>query len=167
MLLQCGSGGGICGAIFSAAGNNKLSEECRKKYPRGCPTGSTVITSGQKIPAKYILHTVAPQDQSAEKMQSCYQSIFAQCTEHQLQSVAICCIGTGIFGFPPIKACQIALETTRQYLEDQRQSSSIQRIVFCTFSAKDTEIYKQHLPLYFPTSSTEGDAASNGNTSKM
>lgn len=163
-------GGGICGAIFKVAGSRELSDECRKKYPNGCPTGSTVITSAFQLPCKYILHTVAPQDQSSDKMQQCYQSIYQLCTQHELQSIAICCIGTGIFGFPAVKACQIALEETRKFLEDKQRSSTMQRIIFCTFWSKDTEIYRQYLPLYFPTSNNDSQSTSNNNnnnTGKM
>lgn len=51
-------GGGVCGAIFSGAGSDKLQAECDRIG--GCKTGEAVITSGYNLPAKYIIHTVGP-----------------------------------------------------------------------------------------------------------
>ena len=51
-------GGGVCGAIFSAAGDEKLKEECDSIGK--CNVGEAVITSGYSLPAKYIIHTVGP-----------------------------------------------------------------------------------------------------------
>ena len=51
-------GGGVCGAIFDAAGADKLRDECNRiGY---CPVGSAVITDGYALPAKHIIHTVGP-----------------------------------------------------------------------------------------------------------
>jgi O-acetyl-ADP-ribose deacetylase (regulator of RNase III) len=51
-------GGGVCGAIFSAAGARELQAECDRIGK--CETGRAVITSGGKLPAKYIIHTAGP-----------------------------------------------------------------------------------------------------------
>lgn len=52
------AGSGVCGAIFRAAGYEKLSAECHKKAP--CPVGQSVLTSAYNLPARYIIHTVGP-----------------------------------------------------------------------------------------------------------
>ena len=51
-------GGGVCGAVFRAAGVKELQEECRKKAP--CPTGKAVLTAGYGLKARYIIHVVGP-----------------------------------------------------------------------------------------------------------
>ena len=55
------AGGGICGAIFAAAGKRELEAECAEQHSNGCAEGQTVVTSGCKLPARFILHTVGPQ----------------------------------------------------------------------------------------------------------
>jgi O-acetyl-ADP-ribose deacetylase (regulator of RNase III) len=51
-------GGGVCGAIFAAAGADKLQAECdRIGY---CPVGGAVITGGYALPANYVIHAVGP-----------------------------------------------------------------------------------------------------------
>ena len=68
-------GGGVCGAIFKAAGYEKLEKACRKiGY---CAVGEAVITSGFDSKAKYIIHTPGPiygKDPEAEAKQlyGCY-----------------------------------------------------------------------------------------------
>ena len=49
-------GGGVCGAIFKAAGDAELKSACDKLAPW---TGEAVITPGFRLPAKYIIHTAA------------------------------------------------------------------------------------------------------------
>lgn len=51
-------GGGVCGAIFAAAGYERLDRACRRLG--GCETGQSVLTEGFGLPAKYIVHTVGP-----------------------------------------------------------------------------------------------------------
>ena len=54
-LLQ---GGGVCGAIYAAAGVEELTQACREIG--GCLTGEAVVTAGFQLDAKYIIHTVGP-----------------------------------------------------------------------------------------------------------
>lgn len=51
-------GGGVCGAIFKAAGEKELEAVCRKLAP--IKTGQAVITPGFKLPAKFIIHAAGP-----------------------------------------------------------------------------------------------------------
>ena len=61
-------GGGVCGAIFQAAGAVELQEACKEIGE--CPTGQAVITDGFKLPAKYIIHTPGPIWQGGSKKEA-------------------------------------------------------------------------------------------------
>ena len=51
-------GGGVCGAIFRAAGEAQLQSACDRIGH--CETGQSVMTPGFALPAKYVIHTVGP-----------------------------------------------------------------------------------------------------------
>lgn len=108
-------GGGVCGAIFSAAGFAPLYDECRKL--KRCETGKAVITNGYKLSAKYIIHAVGPiyrnDNVSGPLLESTYKSIIEVAEANKLNSIAIPAISTGIYGFPLNKACEIALNTLK------------------------------------------------------
>lgn len=93
---QLVAGGGICAAIFAAAGHNQLSKACAKLG--GCAYGQTKATPAFKMPAKFILHSVSPVDADAAALASCYTSILDLCRIKDIRSVAICCLATGIYG---------------------------------------------------------------------
>lgn len=139
------AGGGVDGAIHRAAGPF-LQAECDSIG--GCPTGDAKVTGGYNLPAKYIIHTVGPQDGSAEKLESCYEKCLSFQQEYQIKSIAFPCISTGIYGFPNRLAAHIALRTARKFLET---NTEMNRIIFCTFLPIDVEIYETLMQLYFPT----------------
>ncbi|XP_028027589.1 uncharacterized protein LOC114241068 [Bombyx mandarina] len=139
------AGGGVDGAIHRAAGPF-LQAECDSIG--GCPTGDAKVTGSYNLPAKYIIHTVGPQDGSAEKLESCYEKCLSYQQEYQIKSIAFPCISTGIYGFPNRLAAHIALRTARKFLET---NTEMNRIIFCTFLPIDVEIYETLMQLYFPT----------------
>ncbi len=113
MLL---AGGGVCGAIFRAAGPG-LADACRAVAP--CPTGQARITSGFALPARHIIHAVGPVWQGGgageeAALAACYRAIWALARLHGLASVALPAISTGIFGFPRERAARIAVQTTSE-----------------------------------------------------
>ncbi|CAF4944885.1 unnamed protein product [Pieris macdunnoughi] len=138
------AGGGVDGAIHRAAGS-LLQDECNSIG--GCPTGDACITGGYNLPAKYIIHTVGPQDGSAPKLLSCYEKCLSFQSQYRLKSIAFPCISTGIYGFPNRLAAHIALRTARTFLENNEE---LQRIIFCTFMPIDVEIYETLMQMYFP-----------------
>ncbi|XP_072933967.1 macro domain-containing protein PG1779-like [Epargyreus clarus] len=138
------AGGGVDGAIHRAAGS-LLQDECNTLG--GCPTGEARVTGGYNLPAKYVIHTVGPQNGSAPNLQSCYMKSLAYVTQLNLKSIAFPCISTGIYGFPNRLAAHIALNAARKFLE---QNKDMERIIFCTFMPIDVEIYETLMQLYFP-----------------
>ncbi|CAH0718566.1 unnamed protein product, partial [Brenthis ino] len=138
------AGGGVDGAIHRAAGP-LLQAECDTLG--GCPTGEARITGGYNLPAKYVIHTVGPQNGSAPNLQSCYEKSFECLNQLQLQSIAFPCISTGIYGFPNRLAAHIALRTARKFLENNKK---IEKVIFCTFMPIDVDIYETLMQMYFP-----------------
>ena len=109
-------GGGVDGAIHRAAGADRLHAACRAIG--GCPPGQAVVTDGFDLPARYIIHTVGPvwrggTSGEPETLASCYRSALAVADEVGARSVAFSAISTGVYGYPPDQAAEIAVGTVR------------------------------------------------------
>lgn len=111
---QLAHGGGVCGAIFRAAGAVDLEAACRALG--GCAPGDAKATAGFALVARWIIHTVGPvwhgggHDEDA-LLASCYRRSLAVADELGARSVAFPAISTGIYGFPPDRAAAIAVAT--------------------------------------------------------
>ncbi len=144
------AGGGICGAIHSAAGH-ELSAACDKIG--FCETGNTVITPGFQMYAKHVLHSVGPRGERPQLLAKAYKSALELCLTNQLKTFAFCCLSTGIFGYPSEKAVFVALRTVRAWLENQSNRDNIDRVIMCVFSEDDVWLYNHLMPLFFPVES--------------
>jgi O-acetyl-ADP-ribose deacetylase (regulator of RNase III) len=143
----------IDNAIHSAAGI-QLRLACQEimeeqGYPE--PTGQAKITPGFNLPARYVLHTVGPivsdgvpSKKQCEELADCYRECLKLADKNELQSVAFCCISTGVFGFPQEPAANIALRIVREYL-DNTPSTHIHTVIFNVFKDDDYEIYQRLL----------------------
>jgi O-acetyl-ADP-ribose deacetylase (regulator of RNase III) len=112
-------GGGVCGAIFWAAGARELQAEC--DAIGGCETGKAVITKGYALPAKYVIHTPGPVyagggHGEAEALRSCYASSLELAKENACASIAFPLISSGIFGYPKREALHVATQAIRSFL---------------------------------------------------
>ena len=110
-------GGGVCGAIFAAAGP-ELDTACAAIG--SCATGDAVITPGFRLTARWIVHTVGPvwnggEDGEAEHLASCYRRSIEVARDAGAASIAFPAISTGIFGYPPRPAAEIAVATVREH----------------------------------------------------
>ena len=119
-------GGGVCGAIFRAAGAG-LDDACQKSAP---------CTPGFLLPAKYIIHAVGPVwhgggEGEDDLLTSAYRSALKLADEHACRSIAFPAIRTGIFGYPLQAATEIAVQAVRGYLAGR---TGITRVVFACFS---------------------------------
>lgn len=140
----CG-GGGVDGAIHSAAGP-ALKAECATLG--GCEEGNAKITGGYLLPAKHVIHTVGPQGEKPEKLESCYRTCLQVLTANKLRSVAFPCISTGIYGYPQEAAAHVALKTVRNFLE--KNPGLVDHVIFCLFLKEDVKIYENLMQVYFP-----------------
>ena len=149
----------IDNAIHSAAGM-QLREECnhiiqnrRMKYGRSYeePTGTATLTSGYNLPCNHVIHTVGPivygelNEMLCQDLRNCYENVLKCCLEHDIRSVAFCCISTGEFHFPNDKAAQIAWETVKSFLE--KYGDRMERVIFNVFKDSDLRIYEKVLQI--------------------
>jgi len=137
-------GGGVDGAIHRAAGP-ELLDECRNL--NGCETGKAKITSGYKLKARHIIHTVGPvwhggYSEEAVLLASCYRSCMAIANQNKLRSIAFPGISTGAYGFPKELAATIAVNEVRRFLSNNIYP---EKVIFVTFSDEDHEIYRSLL----------------------
>lgn len=125
---------------------NELIE--KQGRPEG--TGLCKITSAFNLPSKYVLHTVGPIISTVVRphdkvlLTNCYKNCLQTAAENGLESVAFCCISTGVFRFPAELAAEIAVSTVKTFL-DEDSECSIKKVVFNVFGNKDLEIYRNVL----------------------
>ncbi len=134
-------GGGVDGAINRAAG----PELARAMAAIGrCPTGEAVITSGFKLKARHVIHTVAPvyaRHNEADVwrlLANCYRNSLRLAAEYNAASIAFPSLGTGVYGIPIERACEVAIAAVRA-------ATPPQHVTFCCFSAEDAGTYEDAL----------------------
>ncbi|KAH7697639.1 MACRO domain-containing protein 1, partial [Aphelenchoides avenae] len=152
---QLRAGGGVCGAIFKAAGHAQLQHEC--DLYGGCQTGDAVITGAYGMKqVRNIIHAVGPvvlarnvTRANARDLGTCYTRSLDLAKEHGLRSIAFPCISTAIFGYPIDDATPVALMSVQYWLSQRDNAESMDKVVFCVFSDADLNIYRALLLEYF------------------
>eukprot|EP00088_Acartia_fossae_P022751 TRINITY_DN23873_c0_g1_i2.p1 TRINITY_DN23873_c0_g1~~TRINITY_DN23873_c0_g1_i2.p1 ORF type:complete len:239 (-),score=39.05 TRINITY_DN23873_c0_g1_i2:228-944(-) len=139
-------GGGVDGAIHRGAGRKLLEEN---KTLNGCEDGEAKLSGGYDLPAKYVMSTVGPRGEKPAVLEAAYSNCLNLMKNKGLRTIAFPCISTGVYGYPNDNACEVALKTTRRFLEKNHED--VDRIIFCLFLDKDVALYNQYLPIIFPS----------------
>lgn len=128
-------GGGVDGAIHRAGGPAILTE-CRAiRASQGrCPAGEAVVTTGGRLAARFVIHTVGPvwtggNRREPEILASCYRNSLRIAAGKKLQSVAFPSISTGAYGYPVREAASVALPTVATFLSTEKAAPALVRFV--------------------------------------
>ena len=137
-------GGGVDGAIHRAGGPDILAE-C--KQLGGCATGDAKITTGGRLRARHVIHTVGPVyraggQREADLLASAYRRSLEVASQHGLRSIAFPSISTGAYRYPIGDAARIALTTVAAYLRGHREMALVR---FVLFSEADLAVYEDAL----------------------
>jgi len=137
-------GGGVDGAIHRAGGPQIL-EECKaiRRAQGELPTGEAVITTGGRLKARFVIHTVGPvwhggKSNEDNLLRNAYRSSLQIAVEKGLSTIAFPSISTGIYGFPIERASRIAFSTVTDFVRDHPQ---LKEVEFIVFSQHDFDVY--------------------------
>ncbi len=127
-------GGGVDGAIHRRGGP-EIMAETRVKYPKGCPTGSAVISGAGRLKARFVIHAVGPVWHGggrgeADLLAGAYRRCLELAVEHDCRSVAFPSLSTGAYGYPIDKAARVALGTTLDFLAEHGRPSLVRFVLF-------------------------------------
>ena len=139
-------GGGVDGAIHRAGGKQILDDCLKIIDTHGrCQTGEAVITTGGKLPARYVIHTVGPvwyggQKNEAQLLANCYTNSLKLAVEKGIKTIAFPNISTGIYHYPKAEAAKVAINAVQGFLHD---NDAIAQVTFVCFDEENYRLYKQ------------------------
>jgi O-acetyl-ADP-ribose deacetylase len=127
-------GGGVDGAIHRRGGPTIMAET-DAKYPDGCPTGSAVITSAGKLPAKFVIHAVGPvwsggNRNEKELLAGAIRRALELAIEHNCRSIAFPALSCGAYRYPIDQAARVTLSTAIAFLQEKRPFELIRFVLF-------------------------------------
>jgi O-acetyl-ADP-ribose deacetylase (regulator of RNase III) len=142
-------GGGVDGAIHRAGGAAIL-EECKaiRASQGGCPTGHAVITTGGRLAARFVIHTVGPVWRGGNRgeealLASCYRNSLRLAAEKGLSSISFPSVSTGVYGYPVREAARVAIGAVAEFLEREKNAPALVRFVL--FDGKTFQVYCEAL----------------------
>lgn len=131
---------------------HEIMQEQAKQGITEEPTGHAKITEAFNLPSKKVIHTVGPIVNSAltvshrELLAKCYTSCLEIAVENGMESIALCCISTGVFRFPNKEACQIAVSTVYDFHKKQEENMGKKiDVIFNVFKDEDRVLYQNIL----------------------
>jgi O-acetyl-ADP-ribose deacetylase (regulator of RNase III) len=141
-------GGGVDGAIHRAGGPQIL-EACMqiRNKQGGCKVGEAVITTGGRLPAKYVIHTAGPvwsggNNNEANLLANAYKNSLLLATKNNVRRIAFPNISTGIYHFPKQLAAEIAISEIKKSVA---QDTVMEEVIFICFDDENYIIYKKLL----------------------
>ncbi|MCF8219561.1 MAG: O-acetyl-ADP-ribose deacetylase [Bacteroidales bacterium] len=137
-------GGGVDGAIHRAAGPY-LKKECETL--EGAETGEAKLTKGHQLPASFIIHTVGPvwnggKNNEEKLLADAYRNSLEIAKMNEFETIAFPNISTGVYHFPKDKAADIAIETVKEFLTNNKFPM---KVYFVCFDDENYSIYKSKL----------------------
>lgn len=133
---------------FSGIQLRLACNELMQKQAHQEPVGQAKITPAFNLPCRYVLHTVGPivrgrlTKKEEELLASCYRACLKLADENGLESIAFCCISTGEFHFPNKRAAEIAVQTVKEYKEQEKSKI---KVIFNVFKDIDLHLYRKLL----------------------
>lgn len=137
---QLQHGGGVALAIVRRGGK-VIQEESDKLAP--IETGQAVITTGGKLPAKWVIHTVGPiwgEGDEENKLRKAIRTSLKLADEHGLKTIAFPAVSAGIYHFPLDRCAEILIETATKHLEGR---TGLSKVVFCLFDEKTYHAFEK------------------------
>lgn len=152
-MLGCFVPGHHCidNAIHTYAGMQLRIDCARLMAEQGHPepTGQVKVTAAHNLPSRLVLHTVgpvvagaSPSEKDRALLADCYEACLRAATERGLSTVGLCCVSTGVFGFPQREAAEIALRAVLGHL---RHVDGQLKVVLDVFLDSDERIYRDLL----------------------
>lgn len=126
------AGGGVCGAIFNAAGHERLQAACNSIGH--CATGAAVLTPGFNLKSKYIIHAVGPvwkggKHDEPKLLYSAYEHALNLAVKVGCKSIGFPLISAGIYGYPVELAWKKAIQACRDFLAKGKQIDIIFAVI--------------------------------------
>ena len=143
------AGGGVCGAIFSAAGYDRLQAACDNIGH--CDTGKAVITPGFRLKAKYIVHAVGPiwnggGNNEPQQLYDAYQNSLKVAAANGCHSIGFPLISSGIYGYPKDQAWERAIQSCCDFLRDNPDADM--EIIFAVLDDRTLEMGEAALQMH-------------------
>lgn len=142
-------GGGVDGAIHRAGGPAIL-EDCKKIIAKigRLPTGEAVITTGGRLSAKYVIHTVGPiwrggSQNEPDLLRNCYVNSLKLAKERSVKSVSFPSVSTGVYGYPVEEAAKVALKAVLDFLKEN--PGTFEEVFFTLFDERTYQAYSEAL----------------------
>lgn len=138
----------IDNAIHSAAGIQVRLDCNAVMRGREAENGEVLVTKAYNLPGKFIFHTVGPivngsiTKENKSDLKKCYVNCLEKADELNLETIAFCCISTGVFGYPKEEAAQLAVQTVKDY---KKQTNGGGKVIFNVFTEEDYAIYRRIL----------------------
>jgi O-acetyl-ADP-ribose deacetylase (regulator of RNase III) len=159
-------GGGVDGAIHRAGGPSILAD-CRRIVAKigTLPAGKAVITTGGRLAAEHVVHTVGPiyrggKQREAETLASCYRESIRVADDHAIHSLAFPSISTGAYGYPIHEAAAIAIKAVIDSLPDTNHVQLVRLVLFDIADCKMYERAAEKLSRELPENSVTFENAS-------
>lgn len=138
-------GGGVCGAIYNAAGT-ELHQITQTIHQQGCEPGQAKIVSGKfgALHCDHVIHAVGPDCRDASQntnkktlLADAYKNAVELADQHGCLSIAFPALSTGIYGYPLEEATQIAVQSVTQTL---KSCKNLNRVIFSCFDTDPGKI---------------------------